>query len=125
MAPFYAAMTRLVAAAALTDADFYPEYCDLDIDPNEFEGTTRERFIHILSNASPGEQTAIVDGVLARFPVDSEPQRTAQLAEQLRVIANRCRSEGQIASPKLSELSHPFARRWQTRKRYWSNVVVG
>lgn len=53
-------MTRLVAAAALTDADFYPEYCDLDIDPNEFEGTTRERFIHILSNASPKEQAATV-----------------------------------------------------------------
>jgi hypothetical protein len=60
MAPFYAAMTRLVAAAALTDADFYPEYCDLDIDPNEFEGTARERFIHILSNASPKEQAATV-----------------------------------------------------------------
>lgn len=26
-------------------AEFYPLYCDLDIDPYEFEGTTREKFI--------------------------------------------------------------------------------
>jgi hypothetical protein len=25
-----------------THADFYPEYCELDIDPNQHEGTTRE-----------------------------------------------------------------------------------
>ena len=27
-----------------THAEFYPEYCDLDIDPNNYAGTTRERF---------------------------------------------------------------------------------
>jgi len=33
-----------------THADFYPEYCDLDINPFTHEGTTRERFISILSS---------------------------------------------------------------------------
>jgi hypothetical protein len=28
-----------------THAAFYPEYCELDIDPYQYEGTTRERFI--------------------------------------------------------------------------------
>ena len=32
-----------------THAEFYPEYCDLAIDPNNYAGTTRERFIEIRS----------------------------------------------------------------------------
>ncbi len=32
-----------------THAEFYPEYCELDIDPNQYKGTTRERFIEILN----------------------------------------------------------------------------
>lgn len=86
-----------------THADFYPEYCDLDIDPYELAGTTRERFIHILSSANPRDQAAIVEGVLSRFPAGSEPQRTPDLAEQLRSLAARCRNEGHVASPSLPE----------------------
>lgn len=84
-----------------THADFYPEYCDLDIDPNELDGTTRERFIHILSSANPRDQAAIVEGVLSRFPVGSETQRTPDIGEQLRTLAARCRSEGHVANPSL------------------------
>jgi hypothetical protein len=39
-----------------THADFYPVYCDLDINPYEYEGTTRERFMEILSTRPPHEQ---------------------------------------------------------------------
>ena len=31
-----------------THADFYSEYCDVDVDPYDLDGTTRERFIEIL-----------------------------------------------------------------------------
>ena len=63
-----------------THADFYSEYCDLDIDPNKYEGTTRERFIEILTNASPSAQAKILRGVLERFPLEDEPKtRTQQL----------------------------------------------
>ena len=34
-----------------THADFYVEYCDLDIDPYKYEGTTRERFEKILETS--------------------------------------------------------------------------
>lgn len=52
-----------------THREFYPEYCDLEIDPeaSEYSGTTRERFIQILSSRPPGEQAAILRGVLERF----------------------------------------------------------
>lgn len=50
-----------------THADFYPEYCDLAIDPNDYEGTTRERFIQILSSQPPRDQAKILRGAIERF----------------------------------------------------------
>ena len=43
-----------------THADFYPEYCDLDIKPDDYPGTTRERFITILSSRARDDQAKIV-----------------------------------------------------------------
>ena len=53
-----------------THADFYTEYCDLAIDPYSFEGTTRERFIAILSSLEPRDQAKVLRGMLDRFPPD-------------------------------------------------------
>jgi hypothetical protein len=61
-------------------ADFYVEL-DLDINPYEYDGTTRERFIKILSESSPEIQARILEGVLQRFPVGSSPLRTQQRAD--------------------------------------------
>jgi hypothetical protein len=55
-----------------THAEFYPEYCDLDIDPNSYSGTTRERFIEILSTRSPRDQAKILRGVIDRFGGDDD-----------------------------------------------------
>jgi hypothetical protein len=56
-----------------THADFYPEYCDLEIDPTRVDGTTRERFITILSSVEPRQQARILRGVTERFPVGAGP----------------------------------------------------
>lgn len=67
-----------------THADFYPEYSDLEINPFDFEGTTRERFIKILSTRMPGDQARIVRGIVERFPLDqaagppTSPKRTGR-----------------------------------------------
>lgn len=53
-----------------THAEFYPEYCELEIDPYDYEGTTRERFIAILSSRPPRQQARILAGVLERFPAE-------------------------------------------------------
>jgi hypothetical protein len=53
-----------------THAEFYPEYCDLDIDPNTYAGTTRERFTEILSTQSPRDQAKILRGLIDRFVDD-------------------------------------------------------
>jgi len=44
-----------------THTEFYPEFCDIeDIFPDELSGTTRERFIEILSTQSADRQARIL-----------------------------------------------------------------
>lgn len=70
-----------------THADFYPEYCDLEIDPYSIEGTTRERFIAILSSLPPRDQAKVLRGVIERFPPDQGPDaRRVAHAGLLKVI---------------------------------------
>lgn len=58
--------------------DFYPEYCGIyDIFPDELEGTTRERFIEILTTQSPDRQAKILRGVIEKFGGTEDAQRLA------------------------------------------------
>lgn len=88
-----------------THAEFYPEYCDLDIDPNQFEGTTRERFIAILRSSMPDIQAKILRGVLQRFPHDAENKpetRTQALHDDLLGIAQRLEGAPPVSTPTLA-----------------------
>jgi hypothetical protein len=72
-------------------AAFYSEFCDLDIDPYEYEGTTRERFTQILFSRTPQHQARIIRGVIDRCPIDEGPEtRTAELRDELLRLADRC-----------------------------------
>lgn len=51
-------------------AEFYPLYCGLDINPNDYEGTTRQRFIKILTEADAYKQSKILRGVLKKYPLE-------------------------------------------------------
>ena len=87
-----------------THADFYPEYCNLDINPYDIPGTTRERFLQILSSADPRSQAAIIRGVLERFPLGAGPTtRTTELAHRLRAIADRLEGCAPVPSPRLAD----------------------
>jgi len=79
-------------------ADFYTEL-DLDIDPYEYEGTTRERFIKILSESVPDAQARILDGVLQRFPVGSSTLRTQERADTIRSWIRRLRGRAGVPAP--------------------------
>jgi len=83
-------------------ADFYPEYCNLDIDLNKYEGTTRVKFIEVLKNASPNEQAKIIRGVLERFPINTENKsstRTQEVFDDLIEMAKRLENASPIATP--------------------------
>jgi hypothetical protein len=87
-----------------THADFYPEYCELDIDPNEYQGTTHDRFTIILKGSFPHIQAKILRGVLERFPLDAQyakPEtRTKELYEELLNIAQRLEGTSPVSSPE-------------------------
>ncbi len=44
--------------------EFYVVYCGLEIDPSEYPGTTRQRFIQILRTAPPVQQARIIRAIL-------------------------------------------------------------
>ncbi len=78
-------------------AEFYPLYCDLDVDPYQYEGTTRERFIEILKTLPPVSQAKMLRGVLERFPLGASD------APETRTVSVRSEIEGIIA--KLEQKS--------------------
>lgn len=90
-----------------THAEFYPLYCDLSIDPNEIEGTTRERFIEILKSQSPTDQAKILRGLLERFPVgaaNAPDTRTEALRSEMQMLISRLEQNAPVAnlSPKIT-----------------------
>lgn len=101
-----------------THRDFYIDL-SLDFDPSEYEGTTRERFIRILSAASPTEQAAILGGILSRYPIGSHESRTEERATEIRRWIGRLRGtattaaapENTDAPAAISEFVTPTPRR--------------
>ncbi|MBK6520253.1 MAG: abortive infection family protein [Polyangiaceae bacterium] len=79
-----------------THFEFYPQFCDLDIDPSALSGTTRERFIDILSKAGPAAQARIIRGILAKYPSGSVKLRTAEKSARLEAMASRLEAGGAV-----------------------------
>jgi hypothetical protein len=70
-------------------AEFYPEYCDFDVNPAEYGDTTRGRFISILERSGPKQQAQILRGVIRRFPPGSAPIRTPQQVAAVEELIRR------------------------------------
>jgi len=67
-----------------THHEFYFTYCDLpQIDPYDYEGTTREKFITILSEQEPRVQAEILRGILEKYPVYSTEIRTQDMYDEI------------------------------------------
>ncbi|HEX6478511.1 MAG TPA: CHAT domain-containing protein [Ktedonobacteraceae bacterium] len=83
-----------------THAEFYPTYCGLDINPYEYEGTTRDRFITILSSLKPRDQARVLQGVIDRFPLGwkAPATRTEEERNKLLRIIQRLESGTSIPS---------------------------
>jgi hypothetical protein len=80
--------------------EFYVEL-DLDIDPYKYDGTTREKFIKILSESAPQVQARILEGVLTRFPVGSSEIRSEERAAEIRGWITRLRIGPHVEQPRL------------------------
>lgn len=88
-----------------THREFYPEYCDLDINPEDFDGTTRERFVHILAAADAPTQAAILRGVARKYPQGSAVYRTKQANDQLSKLISHCNDRGNVAPADIKGAS--------------------
>lgn len=89
-----------------THADFYPDFCDLDINPNQVRGTTRDRFINILQNAPQADQAKLIRGVVQRFPLGQHQAprtRTETLRSELLELATQLDGAAVAApSPRIT-----------------------
>lgn len=72
-----------------THAEFYLEFCDVDVNPYAVEGTTRERFLAILQQSGPAVQAKILRGVLIKYPVGSSELRTQERASEINEMVRR------------------------------------
>lgn len=68
-----------------THTEFYPEYCGIDdVFPETYSGTTRQRFIEILSTRKPHDQAKILRGVIDRFgDEDAQSDSRTRLRQQI------------------------------------------
>jgi hypothetical protein len=84
--------------------EFYPMYCDLDLDPFHYlpDGTTRERFITVLEQTPPDVQAKILRGVLLKYPAGSGTLRTQAAHDAIAAMAERlehARMAGMVTVP--------------------------
>jgi hypothetical protein len=93
-----------------THALFYPEFCDVDVDPNHYEGTTRESFIAILQRSEPSTQARILRGVLRKYPVGSSPACTEDRASAIEDLVRRLEAGCGVAGSPPSVTSEVVTR---------------
>jgi len=82
-----------------THREFYPAFCDLSIDPDSFQGTTREKFAAILGSRDPLTQASILRGIAKKYPPGSAHMRTAAAHKTLLDLAARCASVVAVSPP--------------------------
>jgi hypothetical protein len=83
-----------------THHEFYIEL-GLDINPYEYDGTTRARFMTILREGEPQVQARILEGILKRYPENSSELRTSERAAEIRGWIKRLRSGPNVEEPEL------------------------
>lgn len=91
-----------------THYEFYPYYCDLDINVADYEpGTTREKFIRILEESNPLVQAKILKGVFKKFPVsafEQDRERKQEIYDEYQALIARLESLAQGASDDFKNL---------------------
>jgi hypothetical protein len=103
-----------------THEEFYPYFCDLDISPSAYEGTTRQRFLTILENADAPTQAKILKGVLKKYPVDffpsEERERKNRISQEIEELIRRLESGQAVAHEQLVVTNETVERAIQDTK---------
>jgi Abortive infection C-terminus len=75
-----------------THAEFYTEFCEIDVEPDTYDGTTRERFVAILERSDSATQAKILRGVLLKYPPGTTENRTTEQASKIENLIRRLES---------------------------------
>ncbi len=89
-----------------THADFYSEYCDLDVGIEGHDGTTREAFMSILASLPPRDQAKVLRGTVDRFPPDEQGAPATRAAAHTEVMAIIARLE---SAPLVTDVTPQIA----------------
>ncbi len=92
-----------------THYEFYPYYCDLEIDVADYEpGTTRAKFIRILEESNPLVQAKILRGVFKKIPVsafeEKDREKKQEIHDEYQAIIARLESFSQGDSSDFKNL---------------------
>ena len=93
--------------------NFYPRYCDLDIDVAAYRAkgfTTLQAFIQILRGAQARDQAKIIRGVFEMMPppeevTDETSRKRLSFYKQLLDVAGRLEADGQVNAPEIAQTS--------------------
>lgn len=78
--------------------EFYIDL-DLDIKPDNYPGTTRSRFIQILTQSPPAIQSRILEGVLEKYPLGASGLRTQERYDEISSWISRLRGAASVRVP--------------------------
>lgn len=103
-----------------THEEFYPYFCDLNISPAAYEGTTRQKFLIILEKSDVTTQAKILKGVIKKYPVDFFPEEVREakqkMAKEIGELIRRLESGQAVASEQLTITNETVERAIQDTK---------
>ena len=84
---------------------FYPLFCALNINPEDYEGTTREKFIEILKTQHLKDQLKIIKGVLKKYPFDEleeeEKPKKIKYYNHIKDLIKKLEGDSTVEEPNL------------------------
>ena len=103
-----------------THEEFYPYFCDLNISPAAYEGTTRQKFLIILENSEAPTQAKILKGVIKKYPVDFFPEEVRgakqKMANEIGELIRRLENGQAVAHEQLTITNETVERAIQDTK---------
>ena len=103
-----------------THEEFYPYFCDLNISPAAYEGTTRQKFLIILENSEAPTQAKILKGVIKKYPVDFFPEEVREakqkMANEIGELIRRLENGQAVAHEQLTITNETVERAIQDTK---------
>jgi hypothetical protein len=89
--------------------EFYPQYCDVEVNLGLFPGTSRETFLAVLHSVPVSDQIKILKGIIERCPPGAADSERSKLLPKLHALIARLEAPPLIAVGDLKASSQAVA----------------